>query len=213
MSHIISVIGTEAFVEEKSDSYGSDIMNQISDWWEDEVENSDDDYDASFTYIYSPTIPESAIEDADSLSERRREADDWLEENYNNYDNRASIQILDWVGKSGDDWPIGNASVGVALQDTAYKTGITDVAYFEDPAHFFSEVEEYGTVFHELLHNYSVLHEHGAVNASNNTSFILSAGKDEDDDSCYWIGDPNQRTDWMSTCSESEVHNHVDDNT
>lgn len=71
------------------------------------------------------------------------------------------------------------------MTGSTYKTGITNIYRFENPSYFFSEVEEFGTTFHELLHNYDVGHEHGGVNSNDEASFILSATSEEDDDPCY----------------------------
>ena len=69
-----------------------------------------------------------------------------------------------------------------------------------------------GTAFHELLHMYSVLHERGAVSSSDEGSLTLSAGKDEDDITCYWHGDQDIRTKWTSNCTRNETHGHIDEN-
>jgi hypothetical protein len=76
----------------------------------------------------------------------------------------------------------------------------------------FSDVVGEGTAFHELLRMYSVLHERGAVSSSDEGSLILSAGKDEDDTTCYWHGDQDIRTEWTSNCTRNETHGHIDEN-
>jgi hypothetical protein len=208
----ISVIGTEAYygnVDDPDNHMREVAFDYLSDWWSDEIEDSSDDYDAIFSRLHSE-IPESELRTS-SMSDRRQDANEWLENNVSNFESRGSIQIVDWVEKSGDGWPLGLAGVGTAMTDSSNKTGITNIYRFENPSYFFQGVEEFGTVFHELLHNYSVLHEHGATNGNGEASFIFAAGKDEDDDSCFWNGDSDQRADWTSFCTRNNTRNHIDD--
>lgn len=114
----ISVIGTEAYYDnvDNPDNHMREVaFDYLSDWWSDEIEDSSDDYDTIFSRLHSE-IPENELR-ISSMSDRRQDANEWLENNISSFESRGSIQIVDWVEKSGDGWPLGLAGVGTAMTD------------------------------------------------------------------------------------------------
>jgi len=173
MSTFIAVIGTESYYDNMSnpvEHMRKVTFDYLDEWWERDIADLTD-LEVYFTRK-TEQIPESVL-GTDTMSDRKDDATNWMENNLDGYDSIGSVQILDWVEKSGDGWPLGVGAIGTALTDATDRAGLTNMYQFQDPDFYYNEVEEFGTVFHELLHTFDAEHEQGSVNFDDESSFIM----------------------------------------
>lgn len=214
MAHWIYVTGTEAYYENVPDAeeHIRSVTRQLADWWE-ELFGPSKRYQPSFARFREDGIPEDELSN-ESLRDRLRDASEWTWEHRFPDGFVGSLQILDWVEQvERFRWPLGVANIGTAMTNTPQQAGITNVYYFfEKPVHYyFREVREHGTVFHEMLHNYSVEHWHGSATTSNEATLIVPVTWSRDDKTCLWFGDNDIRHAIISPCTLQTVFKHIRD--
>lgn len=209
MAHTIMVTGTEAYYDNVPDAeeHIRSVTRQLLELW-DELFGPSKRYRPSFARFREDGIPEEELR-RDSLGTRLRDASDWTWETRFHDGFVGSLQILDWVEESGIGWPLGRAYLDTAMTKTPRQAGITNVYAFQNVGYYFSEVQEYGTVFHEMLHNYSTRHRHGAVSMSNRATLILPVTHGEGDDHCLRFGDSDVQSAFISPCTLQIVRNHI----
>ena len=143
------------------------------------------------------------------MSQRRTDADNWLQNNWKYYDECDAVLVIDY--KSLSDGLLGYAYIGTA-GDSQNKTGIVNMEPFEggSPSNFFDEVEYYGTSFHEVCHLYDAVHSDGGIYNDDETSLMVSIA--DDTNQCYDEGEKEVRTRNVHGCAHTAVRYHMDQN-
>lgn len=222
----IAVVGTENYFSHYDSANPETRMNDLETWcentWEEYVDDSGNNYDALFVDFSESEveIPESALPGCNvstgscaTLSERRTEAEDWLQANWSYYTSYDSIAVLDWYG--GDQGTLGYAPIGGAYE-YGRKTTITDM-HFDDAdeyGSYHSHLGAEGTALHEVLHNYCALHDNseiiGPVVTSDCDTTVMYSITEEVYCDSYCSGDIGVRVREIDNCAVNVVRCFVD---
>lgn len=222
----IAVVGTEKYFDYYSSADPETRMNDLETWcentWEEYIDDAYNNYDALFVdFLESEVkIPESALSGCSlstgtcaSLSERRKDAEDWLQANWSYYSSYDSIAILDRYG--ADDGKVGNAAVGGAYKD-GRKTSLTDMYYDDNDEYgdYHSHLGAEGTAIHEVLHNYCAHHDNseiiGPVVTSKCDTTVMYNTREEVYCDSYCSGDIGVRIREIDNCAVNVVRCYMD---
>lgn len=204
----IDIVGTEQYFQNKSSSHMSTVETRCEDNWDSSVENSGD-YEAYwFTYSEDDyAIPEWRLDD-DSLRERRKDANEWLKNNFSLWDSSTGILVLDWDDDL-DDTLLGISTFNGANSDDDKTCSVNMWRFSWSRSGYFSEVMEHGTTIHEVLHLYNVYHRHGGIFSDGDSSIMVPASGDLD--WCYGnTDDRDTRIEYINTCSRGNARDYID---
>ena len=214
MSNYIAILGTQAFHDQWSSSNSKlvDIREWCEDVWADEI-SPNGNYGASFADWSEGAIavPDSAFnEDTTDMSTRRQEANDWLRDYWQYYDNYVAMIVIDDWGQ--DDSSLGNAYIGGA--GLYSKVGIVDARADRNgnlPSHL-ENVGSEGTAAHELVHLYDAEHTDGSTQDGGwfNPDEASIIAVPSDSIGCADNGSLDERISWYSDCTVNEVQDHID---
>lgn len=189
------------------------IIDYLEARWEDEIEDGSGDYEASITSNYE-VIPESELDQTDTLEDRRYSADKWLRENDSNtYDNNDVMVVLDYWGVGGEPYARGRSNTA---GDSTNATVIVD-CWYEDDGQLPSTYRAVGT---EGLAVRPTLKTYGAEHPDDveviPTSYygdVASLMYNGDGHGCDdYTGSVDFIETFLSSCTESAVRKYIEDN-
>ena len=216
MSNYIAILGTQAFHNQwsSSDSKLVDIREWCEDVWANEI-SPNGNYGASFADWSEGAIavPDSAFEDdnIDDLSIRRDNANDWLRDYWQYYDNYVAIIVI-------DDWGQDDDKLGIALNSQAgsccNRAAIVD-ARADRNGNLPSNLENVGSegiAAHELVHLYGAQHTDGSTQDGGwfNPDEASIIAVPSDPIGCADNGSLDEIISWYSDCTVNEVQDHID---
>jgi len=231
MTQTIYVVGTEPFFEKYSgdaSSYLADVASFCSNSWDQYIYYGTSGYEADFTawgeYESDLPVPKNELAacslDTDGsttcveLSDRRKDARDYLKANWDRYGTADAILVIDYYGGDAKDdgdtrWTYGHAGGGAGTWD---KVCIADVYYQEQgysswTTGKYSEVGLAGTAWHEILHMYGGYHNDSSIYSDGDTSILYSWGADKA--GCLRNGSEDTRKDIVTECTKTAVRNYI----
>lgn len=209
MTNYIDVIGTDPFYTNWSPSpstHGENIRDYIQNVWDGDIDNGSYGADVFYWSESSVSIPDAALDDEGDIIDRMESAEFYLQNNWSSYSSSAAVVVVDYWG--GDPGSMGVARVGGAGYYD-HKTALADT--YKDANNnlpdYWSDQKSPGVAAHETGHLYNAVHPDGYINASNDGSLLMIP---QEDNSCFGSGDPDGQVKAYSNCTESAVHNHID---
>jgi len=190
-----------------------DELEECRDWLENQWNNDFEDADHSIIFFkWSNTvIPESTLGSLYYLPQRRRDANDWLENNFEYWDSTDGGVVLDDMDTKpeliGQAYTEGgfDADQRTAHVDYGNAKEREDTLNWSTPIH--------NVTYHELGHLFGCDgdHKHGRAYYGNFASVM--ALQDEYECCSEYYDPDNYREDYFSICAKEEINDFIDNHT
>lgn len=215
MTVLIDVIVTEDFLDNHPDSSPKqhEITNTVEDEWGSWIEDSSGDYLAYFREV-SPSddyIPSAQLSNS-SLKDRAHDADGYLEVQGDIASEADMVLVVDYFGGGFPGYSSGIANAGKDYRNNDI-TAVVDT-WFEDNDELdqmTQNVRSEGVAFHEVLHQFGMLHGNDCSTLSGHYWDKYSIACVPDGDvTCNNSANPVYQGFPTSSCSTSTVRDHID---